>query len=80
MLAYLDPLLKEVPQVKPVRIGTFAGALRYRNLSSLEKMLMKLIGAPEGDFRDWNAIRAWANDLQEVHGLANGLRPTIVNV
>lgn len=80
VLAYLDPLLKEVPQVKSVGIGTFAGALHYRNLSWLEKMLMKFIGAPEGDFRDWNAIRAWANDLQEVHGLTNGLRPTIVNV
>lgn len=80
VLAYLDPLLKEVPQVKPVRIGTFAGALRYGNLSWLEKMLMKFVGAPEGDFRDWDAIRAWANDLQEVHGLANRLRSTIAGV
>lgn len=80
VLAYLNPLLKEVPQVKPVGMSTFAGALHYRNLSWLEKILMKFIGAPEGDFRDWNAIRAWANDLQGVHGLANGLRPTIVNV
>ncbi len=63
VLAYLDPVLKAVPEVKPVKIGTFAGALNYGNLSSPTKMIMKLKGAPEGDYRDWNAIRTWAEGL-----------------
>jgi menaquinone-dependent protoporphyrinogen oxidase len=62
-LAYLDPVLKEVPQVKPVEIGTFAGALHYSNLSMPTKMIMKAKGAPEGDFRQWDVIRAWADGL-----------------
>jgi menaquinone-dependent protoporphyrinogen oxidase len=63
VLAYLDPVLKEVPQVKPVEIGTFAGALHYSNLSMPTKMIMRAKGAPEGDFRQWDVIRAWAECL-----------------
>jgi menaquinone-dependent protoporphyrinogen oxidase len=68
-LAYLDPVLKAVPQVQPVKVGTFAGALNYSNLSLPMKVMMKLKGAPEGDFRRWDAIRAWATGLHEIHGL-----------
>jgi menaquinone-dependent protoporphyrinogen oxidase len=63
VLAYLDPVLKAVPQVQPIKVGTFAGALNYSNLSSPIKMIMKLKEAPEGDFRDWTAIRTWAEGL-----------------
>ena len=62
VLSYMDPILKAVPEIKPVGIGTFAGALDYGNLPWLKKKIMQAKGAPEGDFRDWNAIRAWARD------------------
>jgi menaquinone-dependent protoporphyrinogen oxidase len=62
VLAYMDPILKAVPEVRPVGIGTFAGALDYSNLSWLNKKILKSKGTPEGDFRDWNAIRAWARE------------------
>ena len=62
VLSYMDPILKAVPEIKPVDIGTFAGALDYNNLSWLYKKIMKAKGAPEGDFRDWNAIRAWGRE------------------
>ena len=61
-LSYMDPVLKAVPEIKPVGIGTFAGALDYNNLSWLNKKILKSKGSPEGDFRDWNAIRAWARE------------------
>lgn len=61
-LAYLDPVLQTVPQIKPVAIGTFAGALDYSNLSWLNTKILKSKGTPEGDFRDWSAIRAWTNE------------------
>ncbi len=69
VLAYLDPILKEVPQVKPVEIGTFAGALDYSNLSIPMKVMMKVKGAPGGDFRRWDVIRAWATRLHDIPGL-----------
>jgi menaquinone-dependent protoporphyrinogen oxidase len=62
VLSYMDPILKAVPKIKPVGIGTFAGALNYSNLSWLTKKIMESKGSPEGDFRDWNAIRAWARE------------------
>ena len=69
VLAYLDPVLKEVPQVKPVEIGTFAGALHYSNVSLPWKVFLKLKGVPEGDFRQWDVIRPWATRLHEIPGL-----------
>ena len=62
VLSYMDPILKAVPEIRPVGIGTFAGALDYNNLSWFTKKIMKSKGSPEGDFRDWNAIRAWARE------------------
>ncbi len=62
VLSYMDPILKAVPEIKPVGIGTFAGALDYNNLSWLNKKILKSKGTPEGDFRDWNAIRTWARE------------------
>lgn len=61
-LSFMDPILAAVPEIKPVDIGTFAGALDYSNLSWLNKQIMKSKGVPEGDFRDWNAIHAWAQE------------------
>jgi len=62
VLSYTDPILKAVPEIKPVGIGTFAGALDYKNLSWLSKKILKSKGTPEGDFRDWKAIQAWARE------------------
>lgn len=59
---YTDPILKAVPEIKPAAIGTFAGALDYNNLSWIYKKVLKSKGSPEGDFRNWDAIRAWARD------------------
>jgi len=62
VLRYMDPILKAVPEITPVGIGIFAGALDYSNLTWLNRKILKSKGVSEGDFRDWNAIRAWARD------------------
>jgi len=59
-LAYLDPVLKAAPPLKPVGVGAFAGALDYGKLSWATKKIMQSKAQPEGDFRDWKAIHAWA--------------------
>jgi len=58
-LAYLDPVRKQFLQVKPVDIGLFAGAVDYKKLSFAYSLILKVMGAPEGDFRNWEAIRTW---------------------
>ncbi len=60
---FLDPVLKQFPQVKPVDIGLFAGAVDYKKLSFAYSLILKVKGAPEGDFRNWEAIRTWAADV-----------------
>jgi menaquinone-dependent protoporphyrinogen oxidase len=58
--AALEPARKQVP---PVEVGLFAGALDPRKLSPFLQLLMRLIRAPVGDFRDWEAVRAWTEGL-----------------
>ena len=64
---YMDPVLKAVPDVKPVDMGFFAGVLDYGKLNLVYRMVMKSKmkkqGVPEGDFRDWKAIRSWSKGL-----------------
>ncbi len=63
---YSDKLQALVPQVKPVSIGGFVGVLDYSNMGFFSSLIMKVIlfnkGIKEGDYRDWDAIRAWAAD------------------
>ena len=41
----------------------FFGALDPSRLSFAERMMAKALRAPEGDFRDWEAIEAWAERI-----------------
>lgn len=49
--------------IRPREERIFFGALDYRKLSFSERMVMKVMRAPEGDFRDWSAIDAWAASI-----------------
>jgi menaquinone-dependent protoporphyrinogen oxidase len=67
----LASALAKAPQVKPVSAGFFGGKLDYSQLALLPKLFVKIIiRGEEGDYRNWEAIRAWATDL----------RPTLLNV
>ncbi len=57
---YLDALSRKAPQVQPVDVGLFGGLLDLERLSGLTKKVMASDQFPKGDFRDWEAIRAWA--------------------
>ena len=63
-----DKLQALVPQVKPVSIGGFAGVLDYSDMGFFHRLVLKTIlfkkGVKEGDYRDWDAIRAWAKNTQ----------------
>ncbi len=43
----------------------FAGRLDNEDLSLGERIVTRAVHAPEGDFRDWDAIRAWARDIAD---------------
>ena len=48
----------------------FHGALNHSKLDRSDRMTMKGAGAVEGDFRNWDAIAAWAD------GIGNSIRKT----
>ena len=67
--AYLQPVLEKALQVKPVSAAFFAGKLDCSKLDLLSRLFVQvIIGAKPGDYRNWDAIRAWAA----------GLRPALV--
>lgn len=53
-----------IPSVKVDTVGQFAGVLDYSKMSFGQRLAAKalfaIIGVKEGDYRDWEAIRAWA--------------------
>lgn len=58
--AYLDPVRKLVPLAAE---GYFAGVGDIKKVSMIEGMIYKMVKAPVGDHRDWNAINTWARAL-----------------
>lgn len=56
----------------------FAGRLNRDELGWVERTITGMVTAPDGDFRDWNAIGAWASQIAGAlrarpgHGLKAG--------
>ena len=56
----VGPLLTHV---KCRDLHTFAGRYKPSLLSLRERSVARLAGVVEGDFRDWDAIDAWADEI-----------------
>ena len=58
----LQPLADHV-QVRDIAV--FHGATDVNKLNFIEKWMLKNVKAPVGDFRDWEAITAWATAIAD---------------
>lgn len=60
VLAYMEPIRQLAPEITPVGIGLFAGSFdpTYRQVMPGGEH------GPHGDYRNWEAIRAWAAEIQ----------------
>ncbi len=67
--AYTDPLIAETG-VTPIDIGLFAGMNQPKTFSLPERLIMKAMKAPEGDFRDFEAVGVWAEALAQKLGIS----------
>ena len=58
---------RQLPELRwlidPIDHQIFLGALDRSKLGFGERMIVKAVKAPEGDFRDWDTIRAWADGI-----------------
>jgi menaquinone-dependent protoporphyrinogen oxidase len=60
VMRYLNPVRVVL---NPQAEGYFAGALTYDRLPLPARLAAHLTDKPEGDYRDWAAIREWAHSL-----------------
>lgn len=67
--AYTDVIIEETG-VTPIDIGLFAGWNQPKRFSFIERMVMKAMKAPEGDFRDFAAVEAWTDSVVDKLGEA----------
>jgi len=61
----MEALRKAIVPLSPVSSVLFAGRLDPAKLNFLMRKFMEMAKIPAGDFRDWNAIAAWAHGLSE---------------
>lgn len=59
----LEKLRAALDPVKPVAVTMFAGRLELSRMSFVQRTMTGLMKVLTGDFRDWDAIRAWARGL-----------------
>jgi menaquinone-dependent protoporphyrinogen oxidase len=52
-------------RIRPRDITFFHGEIDPKDLNLAEKLIVKGVKAPTGDFRDWEAITAWAAAIGE---------------
>ncbi len=67
--AYTDPVITEFG-LEPVDVGLFAGMNVPREFSLPERLVLRAMKAPEGDFRDLDAVAAWSRETARSLGLA----------
>ncbi len=52
-----------VAPLQPVASALFAGSVDPEKLGFIERKMIGIVKSPTGDFRDWEAITAWAKEL-----------------
>jgi menaquinone-dependent protoporphyrinogen oxidase len=63
VMAFLDPVRQIL---EPSSIGLFAGKIDYSRMDGLDRSIAEAVSTSEGDWRNWEAIRSWAQGLQRI--------------
>jgi menaquinone-dependent protoporphyrinogen oxidase len=58
----LQPIIE---RIHPHGITCFGGKLELKTLNPFEKWIINKVKAPEGDFRDWQAVASWVDTIRE---------------
>lgn len=58
----LQPIIE---RIHPCGITCFGGKLVLKTLNLFEKWIINKVKAPEGDFRDWQAVEIWADAIKQ---------------
>lgn len=63
-----EPLRGLVERLHPRDVAVFHGVLVRERLNLLERIMVRAVKAPYGDFRDWTAIERWSRSVAEALG------------
>ena len=72
--SFVDPILKQYPEIQPLSIGLFGGAFNFEKeqYTLFEKIVLRILGfilrlpnKKAADWRNWDTIDAWAADLAD---------------
>ncbi|MBZ0315842.1 MAG: hypothetical protein K8L91_05440 [Anaerolineae bacterium] len=55
--------LRPYPNIEPIAMEHFAGAVAFRRLNVLWRVLLIITFGERGDWRDLNAVHTWVNQL-----------------
>lgn len=66
LLEGLGPPVGAAPSVVPLEHRVFPGRLDVSELGVGERIVARAVGAPAGDFRDWDDIEEWAHEIADV--------------
>lgn len=50
-------------RIMPRDLAVFGGAIDADKINLAERLILKMVKAPAGDFRDWDNIKTWANGI-----------------
>jgi menaquinone-dependent protoporphyrinogen oxidase len=50
-------------RLHPIDTAIFSGRLDRYDLGFAEKAIVSMVHAPDGDFRDWSSVSAWASKI-----------------
>lgn len=59
-------LRSAVERIAPRGVTVFGGSLDTSKLNVLERWIIRKVKAPVGDFRDWQAVSKWAQEIAAV--------------
>ncbi|MDQ7026619.1 MAG: flavodoxin domain-containing protein [Anaerolineae bacterium] len=54
-----------IKQIQPRDVAVFGGKIDLRRLRKDERLIVKAANVPKGDFRNWHAIKFWAQQIAD---------------
>lgn len=52
-----------IQRIKPLDVTCFGGKLELAALNPFQRFIINKVKAPEGDFRDWQAVADWVDKI-----------------
>jgi menaquinone-dependent protoporphyrinogen oxidase len=62
--SFLNDVRKILTGREPVSVGLFGGMVNAQRFSPIMRLILRMMKMPQGDWRDWKAIREWAVQLK----------------